>query len=374
MKNLVTLILCLALVPAHAQQLNNPKGNNAAKPSAAGLVNGGVVVNPNGNNAIPKEKTGSPPVGGAGTQRKKAYSTQTEPPQKVPPALKADVPLPPSTTSPVSHGQNLIGKALTGNVSEAPLTAAEVKAMPHACITIGMGRIDGLFWAEAMNRNKTLHLLDLPENAMAKDAPWFHHYCWAQLSKLRSISAMDAQKRQQEINIWRDNLEFIVDANEKRPSKWGYLPQVFTEMAESYLLEKKYAQALAMADKARALNPRHADAYTVIADSQSAIGNKQKALAAVTEGLRYAPASKGMKRRYKALGGVEPYPEPYADSAQTVTQPSKDPEVAALPPKEQAASPNQAAASAPALEERPTPPPAEAPVGSPTNPYCRFCP
>lgn len=96
---------------------------------------------------------------------------------------------------------SLVGKVLSGSVSKAPLTMSEIKSMPSACITIGMGKIDGVFWAEALARNKTEFLLDLPENAMAKNATWFHHFCWARLSKIRSINAKDAFVKRQRLRL-----------------------------------------------------------------------------------------------------------------------------------------------------------------------------
>lgn len=350
MKILVMAALCLMVVPTYAQKTYGTTGVQTSSIYSIGQtpVNGGQLKGPTHLTLIKVSGT--------------AYKTDIDAPPRTP-----------GSNASVPHGQYLVGKVLSGSVSRAPLTASEVKAMPHACITIGMGRIDGLFWSEAMNRNNTLHLLDLPENAMAKDAPWFHHYCWGKLSKLRSIYAKDPQKRNQEIRIWRNNMEYIVDSNTKLTIKWAYLPEIFTEIAESYLVEKKYALALSMAEKALELNPKHADAYAVIVDSRSAIGHKEKALAAATEGLRYAPTSKGMKRRYKALGGTEPYPEPYIETPEVTAKQSSEPAVEASPRAEPTEPPTQPTSGALPSEGRTTTPPA-APVGSPTNPYCRFCP
>lgn len=279
---------------------------------------------------------------------------------------------------------SLVGKVLSGNVSKAPLTESEVKAMPPACITIGMGRIDGMFWAEAMKKNKTEALLERPENAMAKDASWFHHYCWGRLSKLRSIYAKNEIKRKSEIKMWRNNMEFIIEWTNKQKVSWSYMPTIYTELAESFLIEKNYAQAIGAAEKSLNLKSDHSDAYWILSDSYAAVGNKIKALDAATEGLKYVPESKGLKRRYTALGGKQPYPTPYkANTATEVAVIGKDSaeSVAVAPAVEPRLDSLEASVDATKSVSQPTtgtepmanvPEKTEAPEK--TNPYCRFCP
>lgn len=207
-------------------------------------------------------------------------------------------------------GRILVGRVLTGNASKAPMTAAEVRAMPDPCIAIEMGYINGVFWGEAMNKNGTLHLLDRPENAMAKGASWYHHYCWGMLSKMRHYSAVNKIKRAQEIRIWHNNMQFIVDWTQKQQINWPYLPWIHKELAEAFLADKNPAKALQSAQKAISLNKEYPDGYIVLSDSYLAVGNRKMALEAASEGLRFAPNSKGLKRRYKELGGVMPFPQP----------------------------------------------------------------
>lgn len=288
---------------------------------------------------------------------------------------------------PTAYGvdaNSLVGKVLSGSVSKAPLTAAEIKSMPSACITIGMGKIDGIFWAEALARNKTESLLDLPENAMAKNATWFHHFCWARLSKIRSINAKDNIVRKSEIKTWRMNMQFIVDWTAKQNISWLYMPVVYTDMAETFLVEKNYAQAISYAGKALNIKSDHVDAFVILADSYSAVGNKGKALDATIEGLKHVPESKGLKRRYKELGGKQPYPTPYlANTAADVSALGKngtDPVASASAaesrldrleaPVDAAKSVSQPASSTESMAKDPEK--TEAPAKA--NPYCRFCP
>ncbi len=279
---------------------------------------------------------------------------------------------------------SLVGKVLSGSVSKAPLTLAEIKSMPSACITIGMGRIDGVFWAEALARNKTESLLDLPENAMAKNATWFHHFCWAKLSKMRSINAKDNIVRKSEVKLWRMNMQFIVDWTAKQKVAWMYMPVVYTDIAETFVVEKNYAQAISHAEKALRLKSDHADAFVILADSYAAVGNKSKALDATMEGLNHVPESKGLKRRYKELGGKLPYPTPYpANATADVTVVGKDgaEPVASAPAAEprlerlEASVEVATSVSQPITSPEPIakePERGEVPVKA--NPYCRFCP
>jgi len=114
-------------------------------------------------------------------------------------------------------------------------------------------------------------------------------------------------------------------------------------------------------------NPALDQAYAELADIQAHNKKHGEALKTVTEGLRHVPGSKPLKRRYTELGGKLPYPAP----------------IATAPAAPQAAKPDDAAASASAAPVASTadtqPAPAAEPavppkIGSPTNPYCRFCP
>lgn len=247
------------------------------------------------------------------------------------------------------EAMRLVGQRVKG----VPMTLSEVTAMPPVCQAIGMGEIDGVFWLEGMNKNGTLSILDRPENAMAKNAGWFHHYCWGMLEKNRAFTATNATKRAFQIKLWRTEMEFIVNWTAKEKVSWTYMPLVHKEIADSYVEEKDYANAVRAADKAIELNADYAPAYALLADVYEKLKEKDKALATVTEGLRHAPDSKGLQRRYKELGGKMPFPEP-------VVKPT--PETAAEAPAP-ATTDDKASRS---VEPTPAQPPG--------NPYCRFCP
>lgn len=274
-------------------------------------------------------------------------------------------------------------KLLIACVALLPLTQAwasrpqtspqEFQAMEPACQAIGMGEVDGKFWAEALGSSP---ILDKPENAMAKGAGWFHHYCWGKLSKLRSYSARSADQRGRAILNWRNEMKFIVDWTGERGIKWHYMPVIHKEIAESYLFEKNYAKAITEGEKALALDKGYVPVYLIMADAYAGANKRDKALEIATEGLKYAPESKPLKRRYKDMGGKLPYPEPYEkETAAVEAAPAKaeKPVVEAAPP-----------AMPPVPENRPQvesvakdtvlPPSVEPSKKPESNPYCRFCP
>ena len=254
-----------------------------------------------------------------------------------------------------SEALRLVGQRVKG----VPMTLNEVSAMPPACHAIGMGEINGVFWAEGMKKNGSESLLDRPENAMAKDAGWFHHYCWGLVEKHRAYAAVSASNRASQVKNWRGEMQYIVDWIAKTNITWFYLPMVHREIAESYMQDKNYPNAIRSINTAIGLNPECTPCYFLLSDIYEQLKARDKALAAVTEGLKHAPAARGLQRRYTELGGRLPFPEPYVK-----------PEI----PSEPAAEKEPAATGAPdstKAEVAPAEPVREQPAG---NPYCRFCP
>ena len=115
-------------------------------------------------------------------------------------------------------------------------------------------------------------------------------------------------------------------------------------------------------------NPGFDQAYAELADIQAHDEKPGEALKTVTEGLRHVPGSKPLKRRYTELGGKLPYPEPIAP-APAEPQAAQPDEVASPGP----ASPAEPAVGGP-VEATAVAPVAQPKIGSPDNPYCRFCP
>jgi tetratricopeptide (TPR) repeat protein len=281
---------------------------------------------------------------------------------------------------------SLIGTISPGVSSKAPITAQEVKFLPTPCITIGMGRIDGLFYPEGMRKRGTLHLLDLPENSMIKGSTGFHHYCWGMLSKLRYLSAKTEAERKREIRIWREGVKYVIEDTEKRGYDWPYIPHMHTEVAQSYYADKNYHKAIESARVALELDKKQLDSYIVMIDSYIAVGNKSKAKEISVEGLRHVSDSSRLKRKYKSLGGKEPYPEPYkmaeiepklpeeVEKVEKATESTINSNSDQIFKKKEAGLPATLEAENPTLNKADTEQPTNEAIVPNKNPYCRFCP
>ena len=145
--------------------------------------------------------------------------------------------------------------------------------------------------------------------------------------------------------------------------------EVHLQKGKALRLDRQENKAVGEFMEAIRGNPKLAQAYVELADIQA--GNKKsgEALKTVTEGLRHVPDSKPLQRRYTELGGKLPYPTPI-EPAQVDTQAVKPDEDKAVASTPRAPVESPANTPAPPAAEPITPPK----IGSPQNPYCRFCP
>ena len=144
--------------------------------------------------------------------------------------------------------------------------------------------------------------------------------------------------------------------------------EVHLQKGKAFRLDRQENKAVGEFMEAIKGNPGLDQAYVELADIQAHNKKSGEALKTVTEGLRHVPGSKPLKRRYTELGGKLPYPEPIAP-APAEPQAAKPDEVASPGP----ASPAEPAVGAP-VEAPAVAPVAQPKIGSPDNPYCRFCP
>ncbi|MDP1928335.1 MAG: hypothetical protein Q8K62_07485 [Thiobacillus sp.] len=150
-------------------------------------------------------------------------------------------------------------------------------------------------------------------------------------------------------------------------------PEILMNRGITLSMQHKDGEAMGDLLKAIQINPKLPRAYVTLADMYEKQKNRSKALETVTAGLRHNPDTKSLQRRYTELGGKLPYPAPaQAAAAETPTaQTTAAPAPAVTQPAESgtATAPGATPATAPAVE------PTVAPkIGSPKNPYCRFCP
>ena len=207
-------------------------------------------------------------------------------------------------------------------------------------------------------------------NTIPSDCPALHHYC----DGLKAMIRVDRNRA--ESGHWLHNalgsFEGMVNDWEHRAPTCSVRSDLYTQLGNALLRQNRANAAMAIENYQKALELRKdfLPAYYALSDAYINLGKKKEALSVVEEGLKYVPDSKGLLSRFKRLGGKTP-PAPIAK-----TNPQQ-PTAAAGPGREPSTSPStipnkvggESAAGTPA-EVEPEPPK----IGSPTNPYCRFCP
>jgi tetratricopeptide (TPR) repeat protein len=250
-------------------------------------------------------------------------------------------------------------------VQDFAVTREELALMPPYC-TAYYGHLFGL-----------PPLQESPLRSTVPDGcPALHHYCDGLKSMIR------ADRNDKESGYWLGVAAQAFQSMARRED-WASCPlrpEAYMNLGKALLRQSQRgqgssAEAAANFMKALELNPDYLPAYYALSDYYIDLGNKKKALGVVEDGLRRLPDSKGLLRRFKELGGKTP-PEPIAatakpDTPQTVnTAPTQQQqqtpaETGAAPANEGAAPAEQDTAPEQSTEEK---------IGSPTNPWCRFCP
>lgn len=224
---------------------------------------------------------------------------------------------------------------------------------------------------------KLRHRFDSPEykNLQASLGPDFehvHHYCAGLNFNNRYYRSVDVEDKKFYL---RSALgEFAYMTSHAKP-EFSLMPEIYLNQAITYSLMKDMGNAIASLQKAISLNPRLARAYIMLADHEAELKMESKALSTVTEGLRQIPNSKPLQKRYLALGGKLPFPEPYQkpEEREAVAAEKDMAKEADMP----GATHEQAQSGEPSTtgETEATPTVNEQPaIGMPGNPWCRFCP
>jgi tetratricopeptide (TPR) repeat protein len=250
-----------------------------------------------------------------------------------------------------------ISSAAALDTSATP-NAKEMLIMPPFCVakfTLAQGSPEWNAWRDRVGEN----FIDI------------HHYCFALVAVNRYWSSRSAQDRGFYLQRALINYNYVVNAM-KPDFRLG--AELYSDRGALFMLMGKPGEAVKDFNKALSINPNFAKAYLQLADLQLAIKAPARALETVTEGLRHLPDSTTLQRRYLELGGKIPFPDPIIAK---VAEPGSAQASAPMPSVEATIEPVPAPKPAPAV---PTDSDAAAasqsaePVGTPQNPYCRFCP
>ncbi|MBW8328731.1 MAG: hypothetical protein K0M48_06150 [Thiobacillus sp.] len=190
-----------------------------------------------------------------------------------------------------------------------------------------------------------------------------HHYCDGLRFYNRALSSTrDRNDFNFNIKESLDGFDYVLSHTSK---DFGMRPEVIAGKARTLALAGHKGAAVSLYTGVVQQTPKYVPAYLYLADYYAS-SDRKKALSLVSDGLRHNPGTKSLQRRYQELGGKLPYPEPLVQAAPAVTTP---------PPAEAPVAAAEASAEVGSAEKMVTEPAAEKPkIGSPTNPYCRFCP
>ncbi len=201
-----------------------------------------------------------------------------------------------------------------------------------------------------------------------RDPNWghMHHYCDCVrfTNRAYGIPANKKQDIAATLNDAIDGCNYVIGHT---TPDFVLLPDIYLQKGIIYTLQGNAILAAAEYTKAMNGNPKLAKAYTGLAEFFLKSNDKKHALEIVTKGLLNNPNSKPLKRMYKELGGPMPYPAPIAPVAETPHVQAQESAAGtpAVPPKEPHPEANGAVANTPVAETHE--------IGSPKNPWCRFC-
>jgi tetratricopeptide (TPR) repeat protein len=198
-----------------------------------------------------------------------------------------------------------------------------------------------------------------------------HHFCQGLNEINRYYKAETKYDREYYLGVAIGELGYMIA---HASPTYSLMPEVYLNRGFAFSKLGKDGEAIIEYQKAIHLNSRLPRAYSMIADYYTERNLRDKALATITEGLKQVPDSKMLQRRYLELGGKKPFPEPYkqlateekASAEKTTDAPAKQSgDAVGVTTNEQAPQKTEP------VKEQSSPPPV---IGTPENPYCRFCP
>jgi tetratricopeptide (TPR) repeat protein len=244
----------------------------------------------------------------------------------------------------------------------ADWTDAELKAMPPFC--------------EARLKH-TPGQYDYWYKTLGEEFIWTNHYCEGIGYLNRSYSARNQREAKAMLGTAYRGIDYLMA--QVKPTS-SLMPEIYLNRGLVLSLQGNNGAAVGDLKRALELNPKLVKAYTLSSDIHAKLNQKKEALAVVTDGLRHVPDSSALQRIYKERGGKLPYPEPITSAADVKAVPAETnhesgaSEVEGKPqdgiqPAPASATPDAAGGGAAAVLA-----PAAPKIGSPTNPWCRFCP
>lgn len=200
-----------------------------------------------------------------------------------------------------------------------------------------------------------------------------HHFCQGLNLINRYYKATSAYDRKYYLGASLPEFGYMITHAEPTSS---LMPEVYLGRGTALWKLGRNGEAIADFLKALELNPKYPRTYATLVEFYMEKKLKAKALATLTEGLKHIPDSKMLQRRYVELGGTKPFPEPYQPAASEETAAAKSSDDATPVQSKEAANIKETSTKpAPREAETDSAPSTPQPViGTPNNPWCRFCP
>jgi tetratricopeptide (TPR) repeat protein len=199
-----------------------------------------------------------------------------------------------------------------------------------------------------------------------------HHYCHGLKSVNRYWGARTANERKYYLQEAKGEFDYI--ANTMKPD-FTMGADLYSNRGEVLRLMGKVSEAINDFIKALSIDPKIVKPYLQLADLYEKAKDRTRSLEVTTEGLRHLPESRALQRRYLELGGKPPYPEPIHEA------PVEEAQSIAASPTQKVEEPtavdkaaNDKPAYAPVMAPEGPAPASQPKIGTPKNPYCRFCP
>lgn len=197
-----------------------------------------------------------------------------------------------------------------------------------------------------------------------------HHYCWALNYANRADKHWnDKVALSYSLRNAAENFKYMLD---HATPGFFMRPEIHLRLGKVLLRAKSPFEAEQNFQKAIQIKPDYVPAYLALSDFYKETGSLNKAISLLKEGLKHAPSSRSLARRYQELGGKLPLPEASPPVTET-SQPVAQPPVPAVAEKNLAEADPVAASNTAMPEPSPTSNVPPEKIGSPSNPYCRFC-
>ncbi len=246
----------------------------------------------------------------------------------------------------------LFGLNRASAVAGYATTAAELSILPPFCQT-------------KLSSSSNPADQKLYSGKIGPDWQHIHHYCFA-LNFSNRYKRTFANKGEQLFYLQSAMGEFEYMFTHSSPTFW-MRPEMHVQKGKLLAAAKRNIEAVNEFEAALQDNPTYVEAYIALSDFYKNTGQQSKSTTLVEQALQHAPNNKSLQKRYNQLTGKTFTPPPPTVEQTVQTPPTLTPVVKTAPESGvNSTTTHPVSASSPVVVPEK--------IGTPTNPYCRFCP